>query len=318
MTELTGSASRTAAGTEADELEAQRLEDEQRLAEEHAATAALPERANWAPLPRRARPKPKAALFTIRTPIPVRAKWTLTVLSVALPLAIWWVLSATGAVSPTFLPSPPAVLKAGLQMASTGELFGDLWATVQRILFGFGLAVLISVPLGIVMGTFTAARALAEPIVGLVRYMPASAFILLLIIWLGIGEPSKVALLFIGTFFFNTLMVADVVGGVPRNLINVSYTLGSRRAEVLRRVIVPYSLPGIIDAIRVNVAAAWNFVVVAELVNSTAGLGYRIVRAQRFLQTDKIFAVLVVIGLSGLATDVALRLLRSKVGRWAA
>ena len=154
--------------------------------------------------------------------------------------------------------------------------------------------------------------------IGLLRYLPASAFIPLLIIWLGLGEPSKVALLFVGTVFFNTLMTADVVRTVPRSLIDVSYTLGAYRDEVLRKVVVPHSLPGIIDAVRVNAAAAWNFVVVAELVNSTAGLGYRIVRAQRFLQTDRIFAVLVVIGVAGVAIDVALRLLRSRVGRWVA
>ncbi|WP_223165913.1 ABC transporter permease, partial [Lentzea indica] len=150
------------------------------------------------------------------------------------------------------------------------------------------------------------------------RYLPAGAFIPLLIIWLGLGEPSKIAILFIGTVFFNTLMTADVVRGVPRSLIDVSYTLGARRGEVLRKVVVPHSLPGIIDAVRVNAAAAWNFVVVAELINSTAGLGYRIVRAQRFLQTDKIFAVLVVIGVIGVTIDVALRLVRAQVGRWAA
>ena len=194
----------------------------------------------------------------------------------------------------------------------------DLWATFQRVLFGFGLAVLVSVPLGIVMGTFQIGQAAFEPAIGLLRYLPASAFIPLLIIWLGLGEPSKIAILFIGTVFFNTLMTADVVRNVPRPLIDVSYTLGAQRNEVLSKVIVPHSLPGIIDAIRVNAAAAWNFVVVAELVNSTAGLGYRIVRAQRFLQTERIFAVLIVIGVAGLLIDVGLRLLRARVARWAA
>jgi NitT/TauT family transport system permease protein len=201
-------------------------------------------------------------------------------------------------------------------MAQTGELFADLWATVQRILYGFGLAVLVSVPLGIVMGTFQAGQALFEPLIGLVRYLPATAFIPLLLIWLGTDEAPKIALLVIGTVFFNTLMTADAVRGVPRAMIDVSYTLGARRGEVLRKVIVPHSLPGIIDAIRVNAAAAWNFVVVAELVNSTAGLGRRIIQAQRFLQTDKIFAVLVVIALLGVVIDVGLRLLRNRVGRW--
>ena len=256
-------------------------------------------------------------MLAIRTPIPRAARWTLTILSLAVPLLAWIALSASEVVSASFLPSPQAVLSAGFEMARSGELLSDLAATAQRVLLGFGLAVLVSVPLGIFMGAFPAGQAVLEPVIGLLRYLPASAFIPLLIIWLGLGEPSKVALLFVGTVFFNTLMTADVVRTVPRSLIDVSYTLGAYRNEVLRKVVVPHSLPGIIDAVRVNAAAAWNFVVVAELVNSTAGLGYRIVRAQRFLQTDRIFAVLVVIGVAGVAIDVALRLLRSRVGRWA-
>jgi len=282
-----------------------------------AAPAAGLERPAWPPLPQRAQPRWAPSLLAIRAPIPRRSRWTLTGLSLAIPLTAWVALAASGAVSETFLPSPAAVWSAGLEMARTGELFADLWATVQRVLLGFGLAVLVSVPLGIVMGTFRAGQAALEPVIGVLRYLPASAFIPLLIIWLGLGEPSKVAILFIGTVFFNTLMTADVVRGVPVALIDVSYTLGARRGEVLRKVIVPHALPGMIDAIRVNAAAAWNFVVVAELIAATAGLGYRIVRAQRFLQTDKIFAVLVVIGVVGLAIDLTLRLLRDRVGRWA-
>ena len=141
-------------------------------------------------------------------------------------------------------------------------------------------------------------------------------FIPLLLIWLGLGEPSKVGLLFIGTVFFNTLMTADAVRQVPRALIDVSYTLGARRGEVLRKVVVPHALPGMIDAVRVNAAAAWNFVVVAELINSQEGLGYRIARSQRFLASDRIFAVLIVIAVIGLAIDILLRVLRDRIGRW--
>ena len=131
-----------------------------------------------------------------------------------------------------------------------------------------------------------------------------------------LGEPSKIAMLFIGTVFFNTLMTADVVRHVPRSIIDVSYTLGARRGEIVHKVIVPHSMPGIIDAVRVNAAAAWNFVVVAELVNATAGLGYRIVRAQRFLQTDKIFVGILLIGLLGLLMDQALRLAHRRAFPW--
>jgi NitT/TauT family transport system permease protein len=209
------------------------------------------------------------------------------------------------------------VWSAGVEMLRSGDLAHDTLSSVRRILLGFGLAVAISVPLGFTMGTFRVAQAAFEPIIGLLRYMPASAFIPLLIIWFGLGEPPKVALLVIGVVFFNTLMTADAVRQVPRELLDVSYTLGATRGEALRKVVLPHSLPGIIDAMRVNVAAAWNFVVVAELVAATSGLGYRIVRAERFLQTDRIFAVLIVIGLIGLTLDVVLRLIREWVGRWA-
>ncbi|MET8156901.1 ABC transporter permease [Sphaerisporangium sp. NPDC005289] len=247
-----------------------------------------------------------------------RTAWVLRALSVLLPLAAWQAVSVSGLTDPTFLPSPAAVLAAGREMAVRGELWSDLAASLGRVGLGFALAVLISVPLGFAMGALPWAQALAEPLIGLLRYLPASAFIPLLIIWLGIGEASKVALLVLGVVFFNTLMTADVVRQVPRRLLEVSATLGARRLRVAFRVVFPYALPGVIDAMRVNAAAAWNFVVVAELIAATSGLGYRVIRAQRFLQTDRIFAILVVIGLIGLAIDVLLRLLRARVGRWAA
>ncbi|MEN3358744.1 MAG: NitT/TauT family transport system permease protein [Mycobacteriales bacterium] len=276
-------------------------------------------RESWPALPRRRRRPARAPrLLAIGAPIPAGIRWALRLLSLATPLAIWYALSASHAVDATFLPSPSAVWSAGVDMLRSGVLLHDTAASVRRILLGFGLGVAISVPLGFAMGTFRAAQAVFEPLVGLLRYLPASAFIPLLIIWLGLGEPPKVTLLVIGVVFFNTLMTADAVRLVPRELLDVSYTLGATRTEVIRKVVLPHSLPGIIDAMRVNVAAAWNFVVVAELIAATSGLGYRITRAQRFLQTDRIFAVLVVIGLIGLTLDVLLRLLREWVGRWAA
>jgi len=278
-------------------------------------TVAAPARPFAEPLPRR-RPMRPARVWVLRAPIPRGWKITLIVCSVLVPLVAWVAVSATGAVQEQFLPSPQAVWAAGLEMARSGTLASDTWASVQRILIGFGLAVAVSVPLGLLMGSFGAGQALFEPVIGLLRYLPASAFIPLLTIWLGIGEPSKVMLLFIGTVFFNTLMTADAVRQVPAALVDVSYTLGARRAEVVRKVIVPHALPGMIDCVRVNAAAAWNFVVVAELINSEQGLGYRIARSQRFLASDRIFAILVVIAVIGLAIDILLRVLRDRVGRW--
>jgi len=273
-------------------------------------------RQQFGPLPRRRAVGRPVALLSIRTPLPRRTRIVLTALSVAIPVVAWLVLAATGSVAPRFLPAPSSVWDAGLEMARSGQLLTDAQASIQRVLYGFGLAVAVSVPLGIAMGTFQAAQSLLEPLSGLLRYLPAAAFIPLLLIWLGIDEPPKVALIFLGTVFFNLLMTADVVRQTPIDLINVSYTLGARRHEVVRKVIVPHALPGIIDAVRVNFAAAWNLVVVAELVNSEIGLGKRILLAQRFTQTDKIFAILAVIAFVGLLTDVLLRIARDRIGRW--
>jgi len=278
-------------------------------------TVTAPARPALAQLPRR-KPARPVRLWVLRAPISRRARVVLMVCSVLVPLVAWVAVAATGVVSESFLPSPAAVVSAGWEMAQSGQLATDTWASVQRILIGFGLAIVVSTPLGLAMGSFQAGQALFEPIVGLLRYLPASAFIPLLTIWLGIGEPSKWMLLFIGTVFFNTLMTADAVRQVPRALIDVSYTLGARRGEVLRKVVVPHALPGMIDAVRVNAAAAWNFVVVAELINSQEGLGYRIARSQRFLASDRIFAVLIVIAVIGLAIDILLRVLRDRIGRW--
>lgn len=257
-------------------------------------------------------------MLAIRTPIPRSSGVTLLVLSFLLPLGAWIVLSGTGMVTAKYLPTPGEVFAAGVEMARSGDLWTDLWASTQRVLLGFGLAVLVSVPLGILMGSFVAVQALFEPLIAALRYLPAPAFIPLFLIWLGLDETPKIALIFVGSVFFNTLMTADVVRRVPRALIDVSYTLGARPREVLAKVIVPHSAPGIIDAIRVNVAGAWALLVVAEVVNSTTGLGRSIIQSQRFAQIDEMFVVFVVFGIIGVITDVALRLLRSAVGRWAA
>jgi NitT/TauT family transport system permease protein len=255
--------------------------------------------------------------WALRQPISRPLRTTLMAASAVVPLLAWLVLSGTGAVSQLFLPGPAAVARALADLVTTGELQADALATMQRVGIGFALAMVIAVPMGLAMGTFPSARALFEPVIGLLRYMPAPAFIPLLIIWLGLGEAPKIALLVIGTVFFQTLMSADVAAQVPAELIDASYTLGASKWSVVRKVILPHSVPGIIDAMRVNIAATFNLVVVAELVASQKGLGHRITQAQRFLHTDQIFAVLIVIGVIGVTIDLLFRLLRNLVAGWA-
>ena len=167
------------------------------------------------------------------------------------------------------------------------------------------------------MGSFPVVRALLEPAISIFRYMPAPAFIPLLILYFGLGETPKILLIFIGTVFFNTLMIMDAVKFVSRELIETSYTLGGQNHQILLQVILPFIVPNIIDACRVNMAASWNLVIVAELVAATEGLGRRISVAQRFLKTDEIFAGLIVIGLIGMFIDILLVMLHRMVCKWA-
>ena len=222
-----------------------------------------------------------------------------------------------GVVDEKFLPSPAAVFRSLASMAESGILFQDILASTGRVFAGFLLATVLAIPIGICMGVYPAVCALCEPLIAMLRYMPAAAFIPLLIIYLGIGEEPKIALIFLGTVYFNILMVMDAVKFVPKELIETTLTLGGRSRQVLVQVVARYSMPSIIDTLRINIATSWNLVVVAELVAAEVGLGKRIQLAQRFFRTDQIFAELIVLGLIGFAIDMAFRLLLRFTCRWA-
>ena len=264
----------------------------------------------------RANLKP-TTFWRIAGDIPQSWSWTLASLSIAVPLIMWLVVSQYAGIDSIFLPSPTDVVEATKRLWSKGYLIEDTLSSFTRVSTGFILSAIVAIPLGVLMGTFASIRALFEPIIGIVRYMPAPAFIPLLIIYLGIDEAPKIALIFIGTVFFNLLMIMDSVKFVPQDLIETTYTLGGKRWQVLLSVILPYIVPRIIDTFRVNMAASWNLVVVAELLAANEGLGKRILLAQKFLRTDEIFACLIILGLIGFAIDLFFRLLVRLTCKWA-
>lgn len=241
----------------------------------------------------------------------------LQVTSLLVPFLFWVAIASFDLVDAKFLPSPQAVFRSLLSMAQSGVLFQDIVASTGRVFAGFFLATLLAVPIGIYMGVYPAFCSLLEPLIAMLRYMPAAAFIPLLIIYLGIGEEPKIALIFIGTLYFNILMVMDAVKFVPKELIETTLTLGGRSRQVLVQVVARYSLPNIIDTLRINIATSWNLVVVAELVAAEVGLGKRIQLAQRFFRTDQIFAELIVLGLIGFAIDMGFRILLRVSCKWA-
>jgi NitT/TauT family transport system permease protein len=264
--------------------------------------------------------KPKSlqptVFWRLAEDIPKPLFTALTITSIALPLLIWWLVTTFGNIDPKFLPSPAKVAEAFGRLWSTRELQKDTVASLWRVGVGFLLAAALSIPVGILMGSFPSIRALLEPLFGLMRYMPAPAFIPLLILYLGIGEAPKIMLIFIGVFFFNSLMVMDTVKFVPKDLIEATYMLGGNRVSALTQVVVPHVLPGILDACRINLAAAWQLVIVSELIAATEGLGRRISVAGRFLKTDEIFVGLIVIGVIGLAFDLFFQYLLRVTCKW--
>lgn len=249
------------------------------------------------------------SLLTPKAPIPRPLSIGLGLASFVVTLGIWSILSYGGIVQELFLPSPSTVAKALYDMFVHEDFINDVWASFWRILVGFLVAAAVGIPLGIAIGSFRAVQAFFEPIIAAVRYMPASAFIPLLIIWLGIGQSEKMAVIWFGVFFPLTLMIADVSANVPRELVNIAYTLGASRWQVFRRVLLPASWPGVIDNLRIGMGWAWTYLIVAELVAAETGIGHFILQSSRFVATDKIIGGILVIGVLGLLSDAFFRLL---------
>lgn len=255
-------------------------------------------------------------LFTPKADIPAKLYITLSVCSFVVLMAIWSVLTYGGFVPGIFLPTPGKVFSDAVALFTAFNLLSDIGASVIRVTLGFIVAAVFAVPLGILMGSLKVCEATVEPILSFIRYMPASAFIPLFILWLGIGESEKVAVILFGTFFPLTLMIMDITKNVPLDLIETSYTLGVSRWGVFKQIILPASLPGIVDTLRIAFGWAWTYLVVAEIVAAGSGLGYMIMQSQRFLKTGNIIVGILVIGIIGIMIDVAFKLAYKKLFPW--
>ncbi len=246
-------------------------------------------------------------LFTPKKEIPKGMYTTVGLAAFLLVLAIWSVLTYGEIVNPMFLPSPDKVLQTATELFAEGEIIRDIRVSFSRVAFGFLIAAAVGVPLGILMGTLNVVEGFFEPLIGFIRYMPASAFIPLFILWIGLGEGEKIAVIFFGTFFQLTLMVMDVTKNVSNELIEISYTLGASKKQIFSKVILPASLPGIVDTLRITFGWAWTYLVVAEIVGASSGLGYMIMQSSRFLRPDKIFVGIIIIGILGLVMDLVFK-----------
>ena len=228
---------------------------------------------------------------------------SLAIFGLLIFLLVWSLLTYTGFVRSFFLPTPTKVLSAIITLLTEGSLLADIFASVYRILLGFLLSLVVALPLGISLGVSRKFEAFTEPLIAFIRYIPPSAFIPLAIIWFGIGEMEKVVILFLGVAPYLTLLIADIVISTRRELVEAALTLGATSKDIITKVVFPNALPGIWDSFRIMIGAAWTFVIIAEIVGASSGLGHLMIESQRFLRTDNIFAAIVVIGFLGLATD---------------
>jgi NitT/TauT family transport system permease protein len=232
-------------------------------------------------------------------------------------VAFWSLLTFGGYVSKTFLADPVTMVKSGYTLLADMGFAKDIGMTVWRVLGGFILAALLALPLGVLMGAYKPVEAFFEPFISFARYLPASAFIPLLILWVGIGEAQKLSVIFIGSFFQLVLMIAVTVGNTRRDLVEAAYTLGVSDRSLVRRVLIPGAAPEIAETLRMVLGWAWTYVIVAELIGASSGIGHMITDSQALLATDQIIFGIIVIGLIGLVSDFAFKAANRVLFPWA-
>ncbi len=232
-------------------------------------------------------------------------------------VAVWAAATFSGFVSKTFLADPITMVKSGWVLLTEMGFAHDIGMTVWRVVGGFLIAAAIALPLGVLMGAYKPIEALFEPFVSFARYLPASAFIPLLILWVGIGEAQKLSVIFIGSFFQLVLMIAVIVGNTRRDLVEAAYTLGVKDASLIRRVLIPGAAPEIAETLRMVLGWAWTYVIVAELIGASSGIGHMITDSQALLATDQIIFGIIVIGLIGLVSDLLFKWANRRLFSWA-
>jgi taurine transport system permease protein len=237
-------------------------------------------------------------------------------LSVAVLLAVWYGVTAGGYISPIFLPSPQQVAKQARRYLSDGSLFWHVVTSGRRVLGGFLLAAIVAVPLGIALGTSRTAKALFDPILSIIRPLPSLSWIPLTILWFGIDEAQKYAIVFMGTFASALLYVMESTRRVDPLLIKAAQNLGAKRLDVLREVILPGSLPGIISGLKVCLALAWTCVLSAEMVAATHGLGALIWFAKDWNNMALVMVGMVSISITVLLVDSLFRAVEDRILPW--
>lgn len=236
------------------------------------------------------------------------APWVLIV-------AIWYGVRASGLVNPALVPAPHQVFAKFLEL-SHGRLGEDVLMSTQRVFFGVSLGVLLAVPVGFCLGWYQGVRTFVDPVINFFRALPPIALIPLVIVYFGIGETAKIAILFYASFFAGVIVMYEGIAQISPIFVKVARTLGASDLEIFGKVIVPLTVPHILTAVRVALGVAWATLVASELIAAQQGLGALIQNASAFFQLDIIYVGIISIGVIALAMDLLLRLATRKLVAW--
>lgn len=241
-------------------------------------------------------------------------------LSVASLVLLWWGITRAGLIEPLFLPSPQAVAQRGWQLLNEGYMGASLWqhlgASLGRIGLGLLAALFTAIPLGIAIGRNRIARGIFDPLIEFYRPIPPLAYLPLIVIWCGIGELSKVLLIYLAIFAPIAIATATGVRTVDPTKLRAAQSLGATQAQLIRHVILPSALPEILTGIRIGLGVGWSTLVAAELIAATSGLGFMVQSAAQFLVTDVVILGILIIAVIACTLEVGLRALQRKLVPW--
>ena len=251
---------------------------------------------------------PKEKFFSVRGTVSGRQGFVLGLLGLVSLFALWqlghW---ATPELQRKFLPGVDEVVGKIIYLLINKDFISDIGVSLYRIYLSFFVACLVAVPLGLIMGCCVKVRALVNPTVGGLRYLPAASFVPLLLVYLGPTDTAKMALLFLGCVFFLIALILDNVLAVPKEFVESAQTMGADRKHIILRVALPAAAPQILDSMRNMIAVSWTYLVIAEIVAATDGIGAVMMRGAKFLHIDIIMAGILTIGVLGVLTDILFR-----------
>jgi NitT/TauT family transport system permease protein len=234
----------------------------------------------------------------------------------AVLIALWQAASDSGLLSPLFMPSPLSVVKALAALWSNGTLVGHVTASLERIVPGWLIGTAAGLAVGLAMGIFSAARAAGIPIVSALFPIPKIALLPLLILWFGIGEPSKIATIALGVFFPTTISAYTACDSVPRNLIRMAQSFGLPARDIVAKILLPGAMPGILAGFRISASVALLLVVAAEMIGAQEGIGAFVLMAGSLMQTDQLLAGVVMLSALGLLIGWGLGMLERAMLKW--